>query len=122
MLMKLPDSGPWLSSTLSSLGRSPGAAADHTAIEDVSETQLNEALDALAHGDIEFVILENGDDFLQVAGSDEGPYHVERHLPGSEDLAEIAGGVNQKTMREAMLAYRRGDLTWTTSHRWNKVG
>jgi hypothetical protein len=60
--------------------------------------------------------------FLQAAGSDDGPYQVERRTNDSEGLVGIDGGVDQKTMRRAMQAYRGGDLTWTTLYRWTAVG
>src|SRR5262245_18449948 len=91
MIMRLPDSGPWLSSALDAIGSTPGGSTDHGSVEDVTATQLNEALDALAHGDIEFVILEKGDHFVQVAGSDEGPYRLEPRSADTGDLAYVDG-------------------------------
>ena len=40
--------------------------------------QLDEALSALTRGDVEYLILEEGDCFLQVAGEGDGPYQVQR--------------------------------------------
>jgi len=37
-------------------------------LEDVSERELVAAIDSMARGDVEYVIIENGDEFRQTAG------------------------------------------------------
>ncbi len=120
--MKLPESGSWLSAALRGLGNPEAVTADYVGVDAVTDAQLNEALDAMVRGDIEFVILEDGGRFLQAAGSDAGPYQVERRLNDSDVLVGIAGGVDRETMRRVMQAYRVGDVAWTTSFRWTPVG
>jgi hypothetical protein len=120
MLMKLPDSGSWLAAALGGLGQTisdPGNAA----VADVSEAQVTDALDALARGDIEFVILEEGNAFLQVAGEGEGPYQVEYCAGDANDMVRIPGAVDQQTARRVMLAYRRADPDWRAPHQWQKL-
>ena len=121
MIMKLPDSGSWLAAALSGLGQTSPAFPDQTFVDNVSEAQLNEALDALVRGDIEFVILESGDAFLQVAGSGEGPYQVQHRAGGAVVVTGIAGDVDERTVRAVMQAYRRADSSWSTPHQWQKL-
>jgi hypothetical protein len=120
MIMKLPDSGSWLAAALSGLGQ-PAADPGNTAVADVSEAQVTDALDALARGDIEFVILEEGDAFLQVAGDGEGPYQVEYCAGDANDMVSVPGGVDRQTARQMLLTYRRADPGWRAPHQWQKL-
>jgi hypothetical protein len=121
MIMRLPDSGSWLGALLSGLSQTPGGSPDNTTIDNVSEAQLNDALAALARGEIEFVILEQDDAFLQAAGDDDGPYQVEYRPSANEAMVEIAGGVDRQTAQQLLSAYARGDSNWQSSHRWTTI-
>ena len=117
--MRLPDSGSVLESILGDLGRAP---ADGTGVwvAAVTDTQVAGAIDAMGRGDIEYVILEDGGEFLQAAGDGDGPYALQ-FSSASSGLQEVAGGVNVEAVRSAFAAYRRGERTWRDRFRWSPV-
>lgn len=117
--MRLPDSGALLESMLDGLS-GPETSGDATFVEDVNDAQLVAALGAMERGDIEYVILERGDEFLQAAGERTGPYALQ-FQPSSGDMLEVRGGVDAATARAAMLGYHRGDPGWRGSLRCSAV-
>jgi hypothetical protein len=117
MLMRLPESGSLLATLASGLGRTI-ADGEGVAVEGVSEAQLAAALSSLSQGEIEYVILEDGDAFLQAAGEGAGPYALQFNPAGGAGLQDVPGGVSESAMREALLAYRRGDAGWRRSFQW----
>ena len=120
MDMKLPGSGSWLDGLL---GDSTGALTDTTGVvvSAVTEPQLSGAIDAMVRGEIEFVILEDGDAFMQSAGQDNGPYELNYRTADDETLYEVPGGVTAAAMRTALLSYRRDEASWHAAHRWSPV-
>ena len=120
MDMKLPGSGSWLDGLL---GDSTGALTDTTGVvvSAVTEPQLSGAIDAMVRGEIEFVILEDGDAFIQSAWQQDGPYALNYRTAEDETLYEVPGGVNDAAMRAALLSYRRADGRWHAAHRWSPV-
>lgn len=118
MVMRLPESGSWLGSLLSSLGGPVNPGADGVEVDSVDEPQLLQALESMANGDIEFVILEDGEQFLQAAGDGDGPYQLEYQGDGNVPLLAVSGGVNRQTLQRAMLAYRRRERGWRDAHAW----
>lgn len=121
MVMRLPGSGTLLESLLNGLGQPAVPTDSGTSVDAVSEAQLKEALNSLAHGEIEFVILEDGPAFLQAAGEGDGPYAVEHCENEGAPLTGIDGGVDRATAERVMLAFRRGDAAWRLSHSWTAV-
>jgi hypothetical protein len=117
MQMRLPDTGPLAASVLSALGRAIADGSGVT-VEGVTEAQLGEALAGLARGDIEYVILESGDEFVQAAGEGAGPYALQFNPAADGGLLEVPGGVSDAAMRAALLAYRRGDPGWRRPFQW----
>jgi hypothetical protein len=117
MLMRLPESGSLLATLANGLGRTI-TDGEGMAIEAVAEGQLVEALSALARGEIEYVILEEGDEFVQAAGEGAGPYALQFNPAGGAGLQDVPGGVSEAAMREALLAYRRGGTGWRRSFQW----
>jgi hypothetical protein len=117
MQMRLPDSGSLSASFLGGLGHT---IADGTglAVEGVTEAQLGAALAALARGEIEYVILEAGDEFVQAAGEGDGPYALQFNPASADGLLEVPGGVSDAAMRTALQAYRRGDADWRRPFQW----
>ena len=73
----------------------------------------------MVRGDIEYVIVEDGDAFLQAAGSGDGPYALQLSASPGGALQEVAGGVNEETLRSTFAAYRRGERTWRDRFRWS---
>ena len=117
MLLRLPESGSLLATLVNGLGRTI-ADGEGVAIEDVAEGQLVEALSALSRGEIEYVILEEGDEFVQAAGEGTGPYALQCNPAGGAGLQDVPGGVSEAAMREALLAYRRGEAGWRRAFQW----
>jgi hypothetical protein len=95
--------------------------AGDTTLEDVSELELIAALDSMARGNIEYVIIENGDEFLQTAGEGAGPYAIELRSDSGDHMLHVPGGVDVETMRAVLLAYRRGDLGWRGALEWGPL-
>jgi hypothetical protein len=119
MYMRIPDSGG-LGSLLSGLGSTPIDGHDR-AIESVTTAQLIEAIAAMERGDIEYVILENGDEFLQAAGGGEGPYALQFSPLSGAAMEEARGGVDALTVRTVFLAYHRSDPTWRGGCAWSAM-
>jgi hypothetical protein len=117
MHMRLPDTGSLTASFLGSLGQT---IADGTGVtvEGVTEAQLGEALAALARGEIEYVILESGEEFVQAAGEGAGPYALQFNPAADDGLLEVPGGVSDAAMRSALMAYRRGEADWRRPFQW----
>jgi hypothetical protein len=118
MILRLPDSGSWLSAALRGLGEPMGAPADSTIVENASDPQVREAFEAMTRGDIEYMILEDGNTFLQSAGDGEGPYQLQFRASETAAMVEIAGGVDGDTARQVLLDFLRGTSSWQSSHRW----
>ena len=119
MNLRLPESGSLAESLLNSLGRTVANAAPGSTVGDVTATQLSSALDALARGDIEFVVLENGDDFLQAAGG--APFMLQHNDGQTKMMSAAVGGVDERTLRAAFSAFLRGDASWRTLCRWDRI-
>lgn len=117
MLMRLPESGSLLAAVANGLGRAI-ADGEGVAVEGVAEAQLADAVAALVRGEIEYVILEDGDEFLQAAGEGAGPYLLQFNPAGGDALQDVPGGVAEAAMRDALLAYRRGDPGWRRAFDW----
>jgi hypothetical protein len=120
MLMRLPESGSLLATLASGLGRTI-ADGEGVAVEGVSETDLATALASLSRGEIEYVILESGDEFVQAAGEGAGPYALQFNPASGDGLSEVPGGVGDAAMRAALLAYRRGDPGWRRPFQWSPI-
>ena len=116
MDMRLPESGSLLESILSGLGRTTNDG-EGLAVPAVTEAQLVEAVTAMTRGDIEYVILEDGEAFLQAAGEGAGPYALQ-FSPASGDMTGVPGGVDEPTLRAVLVAYRRGDAGWRGTTKW----
>jgi ribosomal protein L12E/L44/L45/RPP1/RPP2 len=120
MVMRLPDSGSVLGSIVSGLGRAV-ADGQGIAVDGVTEAQLDAALAALSGGDLEYVILEDGEAFVQAAGEGAGPYALQYSPASGDGMEEVRGGVADAAMRDALRAYRRGDPTWRTRFQWSAL-
>jgi hypothetical protein len=115
MNLRLPESG-LLESLLNGLGEAHGGGVDS-----VTTAQLIEAMAAMERGDIEYVILENGDEFLQAAGIGEGPYALEFSPSSGGAMEEARGGVDARTARAVFLAYHRNDPAWRGQCVWSAM-
>jgi hypothetical protein len=112
MNLRLPGSGSMFEALLDSPGRTVADLTGATVVSSVSEEQLARALDALERGEIEYVILEDGEAFLQAAGEGAGPYAVQFSPGSGGDLIEIGRAADAAAMRETLRRYRRGDPAW----------
>jgi hypothetical protein len=106
---------------LSNLGGPADATAAGSAIAEVTEAQLVDAIDAMARGDIEFVILEDGEAFLQAAGDGDGPYQLEFRAGAEAEQLEVPGGVDRATVQARLTAFRRRDARWRDSLDWSPL-
>jgi hypothetical protein len=120
MQMRLPESGSLLGSIVSGLGHTTADGTGVT-VDGVTEAQLVDAVAAMSRGDIEYVVLEDGAEFVQAAGDGAGPYALQFSPASGGGLEEAAGGVDASTVRSALLAYRRGDPAWRRSLRWSPL-
>ena len=120
MMMRLPEESSWVDALLGSINP-PGAGTVGDPIDGVSEAQLIDALEAMARGDIEYVILEHGDAFLQSAGDADGPYQLEFRAASHEPIVAVSRGVDRAAVRRVMLAYRRGDPNWNQPFTWTPL-
>jgi hypothetical protein len=121
MNLRLPDSGSLLGSVLSGLGRSAIDDGSGVAIPAVTDVQLAEAIAAMVRGDIEYVILESGEEFLQAAGEATGPYALQFNPASGGAMTEVPGGVDADTMRATLLAYRAGNPGWRGARHWTAL-
>jgi hypothetical protein len=119
MNLRLPESGSLVESLLNSMGHTVANAAAGSTVAGVTEAQLTSALDAFVRGDVEFVVLENGDDFLQAAGS--SPFTLQHNDGRTSAMSAAAGGVDERALRAAFVSYLRGDAGWRTIGRWDRM-
>jgi len=116
--LRLPESGSLLESLLSGLGKTVAEGTGDT-VADVTAAQVTQALDALVRGDVEYVILEDGDAFLQAAG--DGPFMLQHNNGDGSPMIAVSGGVDEKAMRAAFASYLRGDAGWRTAGAWQPM-
>lgn len=119
MNLRLPESGSLVESLLNTLGRTAAEAPAGSTVSGVTDSQLTSALDALVRGDIEFVVLEHGDDFLQAAGA--APFTLQHNDGNTSSMSAAADGVDEPTLRAAFSAYLHGDVRWRTLCRWDRM-
>jgi hypothetical protein len=107
--LRTPDTGGLIGYLLSSAGRTGLEEFSRSeTIGGATEADLLGALDFMAEGNIEYVILEEGERFLQAAGDGDGPYQLE-YCPGGADRAGV---------RDALSSFLRGDTAWQTDREW----
>lgn len=90
-------------------------------VENVKEDQLAQALNALEAGHIELVILEDGAEFLQIAGGGEGPYALQFSPSAPEGMLVVPKGVTRDGARSAMSSFLRGDGEWREVGVWEPL-
>ncbi len=80
---------------------------------------LEDLLRALWEGWIEFLIVEEGDVFVQVAGAGAGPYVLQYQPPGGAPMLEVPGsGVDGVTMCTVLRRVVAGDPSWHVGLVW----
>jgi hypothetical protein len=119
MNLRLPESGSLVESLLNTLGHTVANSTAGQTVPGVTEPQLTMALDALVRSDVEFVVLENGDDFLQAAGA--SPFALQHSDAQTSTMSAAAGGVDERILRAAFSAYLRGDVSWRSLCRWDRI-
>ena len=121
MNLRLPASGSLVEVLFDRLAASPTDPTGSTPIENVTDADVLSAIDAMQRGDIEYVILENGDEFLQAAGEGNGPYALEVSTDTAGLMVGVRGGVDAETMRKVFLAYLRRDPAWRGALEWKAM-
>ena len=109
MDLRWPDSGSLLDALFSDAGHP--APSESGSLAGVTVAQLDEAIAAMQRGDIEYVILEDGQRFMQAAGEGDGPYQVQVTHDG-ETMHDVDGGADAETMQRILRAYLHGDDAW----------
>jgi hypothetical protein len=108
MELRLPGGGSFLDAFTTASESVDGSG--HQVVASPSAADLDEALEGLQHGHVEFVILDDGGSFLQVAGEGDGPYQLEWWPAGSDGAwTPAAGPASLDLVRRAMHAYCAGD-------------
>jgi hypothetical protein len=120
MNLRLPASGLLLESLLGGLG-TPGIEPGNTTVRHPTPDQLSAAIEAMAGGHMEYVILEEGGQFLQAAGDGNGPYALQYFAGAGEPIIEVPGGVDAETVRTVLAAYLRGEPAWRGALAWQPV-
>lgn len=102
---------------------SPGSyyQGGHTALPDVSEDDLVRTLDALARGNIEYIIVRDRDRFIQAAGDEHSGYVLE-YNDGSpkEQFRATRRSITGAELRSALIAYLNRDRAWQSQFSWEK--
>jgi hypothetical protein len=124
MELRVPGGGSWLDALVSvDTATALGATSTDAALADVTSEQLDEAIAALARGEIEYLALHDGAAFLQVAGERAGPYQIEYNPGRIEDLVRVPPpGVTDEAVRYGLHAFLAGDPAWAEPFPWEPAG
>lgn len=92
-----------------------------TVIPNASEDQLTDALTAMERGEIEYVILQDGDHFLQAAGDAKTSYSLE-YNDGSDKIQYRASNtkIPGAQVADTFRAYLKRDAEWKTKFSWTQ--
>jgi hypothetical protein len=93
-------------------------SAGHAPIENPSAEQLAGAVDAMGSCGIEFVILEEGEEFLQAAGSGRDGYALQWSTGDPATMRTAAPAADLATVRSALSAFRSRDRTFEEMVVW----
>jgi hypothetical protein len=99
----------------------PPDAGSGQVVENVTEDQFAQALNALEAGHIELVILEDGEEFLQIAGEGEGPYALQFGPGAPQEMLVVPKGVTRDSAGTAMSSFLRGDGEWREIGVWEPL-
>jgi hypothetical protein len=99
---------------LSDLAHGPG----DTAVDDVTPERLDQAIDSMARGHLEYVGLHEGPTFLQAAGEGAGPYVIELHPDAGDAYVHVPEGVTPEAVRYALHGFLQHDPTWMQAFPW----
>ena len=103
-------------------GSLPMVGAGGAQVVPATPEALEELLRAVWEGWIEFLIVEEGDVFVQVAGQGEGPYVLQYQPPGGADMLQVPGaGVDGQTMCTVLRKVVAGDPSWHVGLSWEVV-
>jgi len=83
-----------------------------------SAAQVSSAIEGLAEGWIEYVILQEGDEFVQAAGEGNGPYRLERCEGDPAGIWYADGPIDRSTLTTVLLSFHRRDADWTAHVPW----
>jgi len=109
MRMRIPVGSSWFSTFFDDT-RIDAGVSEHDYFDDVSSEALGSALDALSRGEIEFVILEAGDDFVQAAGDGDGRYQLEHFA--EDGTVTASADASFAAVAAVFNSYMTGDEAW----------
>jgi hypothetical protein len=115
--LRIPSDAGFLSAfgaDLSDLATGPGDAA----VDDVTAERLDQAIDAMAAGHLEYVGLHDGAAFLQAAGEGAGPYLLELHPGDGSPYVRVPQGITLESVRYALQASLARDPDWPRAFTW----
>lgn len=118
MEIQIPESGNLLDSLLSVNDITDPSSP---VIPDATEDKLIPVLDAMESGDIEYVILNDGNKFLQAAADARSGYLLE-YNDGSdkEQFRATQKKISGAEVRAAFVAYLKRDSAWGSNFTWEK--
>lgn len=123
MELHVPGGGGWFDAL--TRGDAAGVAdpiSGDAVLADVTPAQLDDALAALARGEIEYLALHDEDTFLQVAGAGSGPYAIEFNPGQLTEQVLVPGGVPGDAARAALHAFLGRDPAWAAPFAWQDAG
>jgi hypothetical protein len=119
MNLTVPSGSPFMDSLLDMSNVADGVSG--SLIQNVTEQQVLDALAALGRGDIEFVILNDGNRFMQAAGDARSGYILEYNEGSAkEQFRATIRTISDADLTAAFRAYFQNDPTWKTLFSWEK--
>lgn len=95
--------------------------AESLSSSEATEADVHRAFD---HDELrgEYIILTapNGD-FIQAAGEGDGPYALEHRTAATDEHICAVANCTREAVRQAFLAFLRGDESWRTSREWKPL-
>jgi hypothetical protein len=119
MELHLPDGNAFIDMLLSTNTAYLGAT--DAVIPDADDAKLMAALTALARGEIEYVVLADGECFLQAAGDARSGYVLEYNDGSTEHQSRAARqNLAGTEIADAFRRYLHRDAAWQTDFTWEK--
>lgn len=119
MNLEVPSGSPFMDSLLDTSNVADGVSG--SVIQNVTAQQVTDALASLGRGDIEFVILSDGNRFMQAAGDTRSGYTLEYNEGSTkEQFRATTRKISDADLTSAFRTYFQNDPTWKTLFSWEK--